>query len=198
MPTVGLRERKKEQTRDALAQAALELFAERGFDQVTVEEIAAACDVSPRTFFRYFGSKEDVLFADSDRRCDHLLASIAEQDPAVPAFDALAGAVRELAGDYAPEGERLRARHAILRSTPSLASRNAERQQGWEGKVIDALRTSGRARGMSDLDLRLMVASTTTALRVAIEDWTASAGEGDLQRRVDAALHYLRVGLGGD
>ena len=89
---MGLRERKKRQTRAALVDAAARLFAEKGYDKTTVADIAAAADVSTRTFFSYFPAKEDVLFAGTDQR----LQAIAE------AFDAL------------PAGSPLEAMHPIL------------------------------------------------------------------------------------
>ena len=196
MATAGLRERKKEKTRDALVQSAVRQFTKRGFDHVTVEDIAAACDVSPRTFFRYFASKEDVLFAESDAHRVRLLASLAEQDSHVSAFQALESAMRMIAADYAQQGDALRARHRIVNSTPSLRTRVAERQQGWEGAVVESLRASGRAKRMSDLELRLLVGATTTALRVAVESWIANDGAGNLDSMLEAVFKRLRDGLG--
>jgi AcrR family transcriptional regulator len=197
VPTAGLRERKKERTHDALARSALRQFAERGFDHVTVDDIATACDVSPRTFFRYFASKEDVLFAESDGHRARLLASLADQPADVPPFDALESAMRLVAAHYAEARDALRVRHRIVTSTPSLRTHAAERQQGWEGEVLEHLRASGRAGRMSDVDLRLVVASATTALRVAVESWIEDDGGGDLDALLDAAFERLREGFGG-
>ncbi|HVT78292.1 MAG TPA: TetR family transcriptional regulator, partial [Acidimicrobiales bacterium] len=135
MVTAGLRERKKEQTRDAMFHAALSLFAARGFDHVTVEEIAAACDVSPRTFFRYFASKEDVLFAEGDSVCARLVSLIGQQDTKLTAFEALEAGMLDVASDYAGQREMLELRRAVVEQTPSLRTRSAERQQGWEAEI---------------------------------------------------------------
>lgn len=73
----GLRERKKRRTRRAIAEAALRMFAERGYEQTTVAQIAAAAEVAPRTFFGYFASKEEVVFADTDERIQVLRDTLA-------------------------------------------------------------------------------------------------------------------------
>ena len=192
----GLRERKKEQTREALGRAALRLFAKRGFDHVTVEDIATACDVSPRTFFRYFASKEEALFAESDAQKGRLLASLAEQPPDRSPLDALHAAMLELADVYVEQRDRLRQRHRIVRDTPSLRSRAAERQQRWETDLVEQLRLSSAASKWRDLDLRLMVAATTAALRVAVEEWIDGDDARDLTRIFDDVFQRLRDGLG--
>jgi AcrR family transcriptional regulator len=151
--------------------------------------------VSPRTFFRYFASKEDVLFADSDGHRVHFLEALAAQHPDASPFRALESAARLVAADYAEQGDVLRVRHRIVTSTASLRTRAAERQQGWESEVVEHLRASGRAQRTSDLDLRLVVAATTTALRVAIEAWIANDGAGDLGPLLDAVFDRLRHGL---
>ena len=175
---------------------ALQLFSERGFDHVTVEEIAAGYDLSARTFFRYFASKEDVLFSEGDRHRTRLLEALAEQDASMGPFAALEAAL----GSW-PRTTRKNATfcgcatRSSRRHRPSRR-RAAERRQGWETQVIDELRASGRARGMSDVDLRLVVAATTTALQVAIEAWVVSDSAADLDPILDAVFERLRTGLG--
>lgn len=89
----GLRERKKQRTRDALLRSALELFTTKGYDHTTVDEIAEAVDVSQRTFFRYFTSKEETAFAVQDMVESRFVTLLRERPAADSPFEALRGAV---------------------------------------------------------------------------------------------------------
>ena len=89
----GLRERKKERTRQALITAALELFQERGYDATTIADIAAGADVSTRTFFSYFPSKEEILFADTEDRLQVAFAVIDQRGPDDSPVDVLVRAM---------------------------------------------------------------------------------------------------------
>ena len=85
----GLRERKKQRTREQIVEAAMRLFAERGYHATTIADIATAADVAPRTFFAHFPSKEAVVFHDVDRDLEGLAAALRDRPPGETAFDAL-------------------------------------------------------------------------------------------------------------
>src|SRR5918995_3666716 len=85
----GLRERKKQRTREQIIEAAMALFAERGYHATTIPDIAAAADVAPRTFFSHFPSKEAVVFHNVDRDLDGLRSALRDRLPGETAFDAL-------------------------------------------------------------------------------------------------------------
>ncbi len=89
----------------------------------------------------------------------------------------------------------LRARHRVVRATPSLRTRVGERQQGWESAIVEQLRSSGRARDLTEFDLRLLVAATTTVLRVAVDAWIDADGAAPLEQLLDQAFLRLRLGL---
>ena len=98
--TTGLRERKKEATTERLREVALALVAERGFDAVSIDDIAAAADVSKTTFYRYFETKEDVLLGKSSDNLEILRASLEECPAEVPAVEAARHAFHRLAETY--------------------------------------------------------------------------------------------------
>jgi len=123
---MGLRERKKLRTRHALIAAALELFMDKGYEQTTVSEIAAAADVSTRTFFSYFASKEDVIFYNSRDGIERVLRVIAEPRPGDRAIDLLTRAVDSgfstITLDEQLQGEIGAINHLVM-SVPSLRAR---------------------------------------------------------------------------
>ncbi len=155
-----------------------------------MEEIAEACEVSPRTFFRYFPTKEDVLFADAAVRRERLLAVIAERPPGEPAFAALCAAMRTLTADYRDDRDALVARSKIVAASPHLQVYKAEHQHGWEVEVVDVLQRRALAQHepVTREELVLVTAVTTAALRVALDAWVADASAPDLGVMLDDAF----------
>ncbi|MEV5324181.1 TetR/AcrR family transcriptional regulator [Nonomuraea fastidiosa] len=122
----GLRERKKQRTRQALIQAALRLFEEKGYEETTLAEIAAEAEVSTRTFFSYFASKEDVLFFDSQQRLDRAMTRLAAKTPDQTVADLLRQFLEDsieqvITGTGTYDAAALRAR--LVLTVPSLQAR---------------------------------------------------------------------------
>jgi AcrR family transcriptional regulator len=191
----GLRERKKARTREALEAAAFELFATQGFEETTIDEIVAACDVSPRTFFRYFATKEEVLFANSDARLDRLLEVLVSRPRAEAPFDAVAASIMTVAREYEDERERMLVRWQILERTASLKWRSLERQRGWEDAIAEVLeQRSTPVAPDAALELRVVAGVTTAALRAAVALWLTD-DRVDLTTLLRRAFGRLASGL---
>jgi AcrR family transcriptional regulator len=124
----GLRERKKEQTRQLIADAARELFEERGFDAVTVAEVARAADVSEATVFNYFPRKEDLVYGRLESFEDELLAAVRDRAPGESALKAFARFVLEPRGLLAGKNadEELLAITRMIAESPALLAREEE------------------------------------------------------------------------
>jgi AcrR family transcriptional regulator len=118
----GLRERKKARTRAALREHALRLFREHGYQETTVEQIAAAAEVSPSTFFRYFPTKEDVVLQDDmDVR---MLEAFDRQPPDLPPIRAVRAAMREAWASFSPqEWEQIREGARLAADVPEIRAR---------------------------------------------------------------------------
>lgn len=191
--TPGLRERKKQRTREAIVEAAFELFAERGFDGTTIAEIADAAEIAPRTFFSYFPSKDDVVFHDFEEKYAMFASWMQDREPGVNAIDALRAGVesmrREVDRDHLREK---RLRNQLIRENDSLAAHS----EHLSGKFVQLLAEAvaqdlGDAPG--DLRPRLVAAATTAAIGL-IDDMP----DDDVQHSVetiDSLLAFLRGGL---
>lgn len=190
--TAGLREKNRLRVELDLSRAAMELFAARGFDRVTVDEIAAAAGVSRRTFFRYFPTKEDVFFArrreQHDRLCELLAAPRSRSEPA---FESVRSALLSLAADHARSRERILAEQPILAAAPALAVRDLEWDRRAEHAFAATLEAGSADDAASKRRARLCAGALVGALRVVIEGWTAKGCRGDLKKLGEEALEWI-------
>ncbi|MFB4301646.1 TetR family transcriptional regulator [Actinomadura sp. NTSP31] len=137
----GLRERKKRRTRRAIASAALRLFAERGYEETTIADIAAAADVAPRTFFGYFPSKEDVVFAEVDDRLAEVAERLATRVPGESPMQAIRrGVVAVLEAIVSEHGEYGPVQIALILERPGLQARALQRLTDTQEKIEGLLR----------------------------------------------------------
>jgi AcrR family transcriptional regulator len=171
-PPLGLRERKKQATREALREAALRLAVEHGPDQVRVEEIAEAAGVSARTYNNYFASREQAIVAaiTADRET-RIAAAVAARPAGTRLADAVAEAVVE---QYTDTGEH--ARETLLLITAKTELRDAYLQTT---AAIEPPLTTAIAERLGSADprtARILAASVAAAVRIALEDWLQPSG----------------------
>jgi AcrR family transcriptional regulator len=192
--TVGLRERKKQRTREQIVEAAMRLFAERGYEATTIADIAAAADIAPRTFFGYFPSKEAVVFHDADQEFDGLAAALAARPDGEYAFTALRGWL----DDRFREGE---IEHEAQHVRKKLCSQSEELQRVQHGLMarFEELLRGEIARDLDEpadaLRPRLVAAATIAALRSLSDDPDHSREDGIAV--LDEALAFLQAGIEG-
>ncbi len=172
----GLRERKRRQTRERLTKVAMALFRERGFEATTLDDIAAAADISRRSFFHYFASKEDVVFAWHEESTAALIAAVAarpaDESMLAAAENAISAMVRQL-----EPGEAM-AMAQLKRDNPALQARDQVKYEKLERALAEAL---GKRAGHKTerLQARLVAMIATGAMRIGGELWAA---EGALEK----------------
>jgi AcrR family transcriptional regulator len=191
-PDEGLRERKKTRTRQALIEAAMRVYRDKGFEGVTVAEIARQADVAPRTFFGYFETKEDVFLGRGDDRLELLVQAIKGRDRREPILAAILPVlIKERAAQRADRPEGIPDLVQLLRQ-PAIASRLRERWNRWEDMLAEAIAEDVGARP-GDPAPRVVAAAITGAIRVA----SAAAREQPQRRKQVAqqAFQLLASGL---
>jgi AcrR family transcriptional regulator len=189
----GLRERKKQRTRETIARVAVELFSERGYHATTLAEIAEAADVSTRTIFSYFPSKEDILFCDFPDLKDALARALAERPPGTDALEAVRGFVLSL--DHLDKHDELhRRRERIIDSHETLRSHKRARLAQIEELVAAAIAEDLDA-ATDDLRPRLAAASLIAAFEAFDDRADGSATPEDAATVVDPVITFLRGGL---
>lgn len=191
----GLRERKKARTRDAIIDAALELFEEKGYEATTVEDIAAAAEVSPRTFFRYFESKLDLVMARTDTK-HRLLGSLLLARPPGESLLVAMRAVLRAELDVQLEDPRVRREFQVMLTTPSL--RYLAREHFYEEEAEMVRDVAARLGLPADsLVAHVVTGMITAALWATVNRWLAGGG-GELDRlheMLDQAFAILADGV---
>lgn len=170
----GLRERKKQRTRLALVDAALELFLSQGYEATTIDEIVAAVEVSQRTFFRYFATKEDVVTSFLAEHDAGLAEALAARPPGERPFTALFEALRVVlraiaAGDPA-DSARFRRVRQVIESTPALMAAQMARNAAATEALAAEIARREDVDPVTDLRPRIVVAFFMAAVKVAFEE----------------------------
>jgi AcrR family transcriptional regulator len=197
----GLRERKKRLTREAITATARRLFDERGFAAVTVAEIAAAADVSEKTVFNHFATKEAVLLGTGDPRLARAAAEVAERSPGVAVLDVVRAATAALLDDVASGAiEEDLVVPRIVRATPGLAGRLGG-GGGGEAEAAALAAAIGGDALVAEVVARTLVATHRAIAREAFdglldgEDPRALAAR--LRRQATKSYNLLAEGLAG-
>lgn len=192
-PRLGLRERKKLKTRVAIREATYRLITDQGYEATTVEQIAAAAEVSPSTVFRYFPTKEDIVLTD---QFDPVMEEAIRARPAdEPPMESLRAVLRQaVEAILADQPEELLQRSKLMLEIPAVRARMTETMA--ETSLLLSRAVADRTgRDEGDLDVRVFTASVMAALREVTIYWAEHDQKENLAVLVDRALDTLEGGL---
>ncbi|WP_437876283.1 acyl-CoA-like ligand-binding transcription factor [Sorangium sp. So ce513] len=188
----GLRERKKERTRAQVIETAIDLFLKNGYEQTTLDEILGAVEISRRTFFRYFESKEDLLIGWMDQLIEVAREAIRARPPGEPPVEALRNAIRDTLGRLF-EGDlpRFVAVQQFVAKTPAVRARQGERLGHCAEAVCEPLAARMGLDPQRDLAPRVLARCAITIMECAIEAWIARGATENLLDLVDEGFRAL-------
>jgi AcrR family transcriptional regulator len=176
-----------------LIQAAMQLFLERGYDEVTVAEIAERAGLKKRSFFRYFPDKREVLFAGSAAFEHAILDSVRTAPAATRPIDAVIAALAEAGADLTSWGEPVRLRQRVIASSGELRERELMKLDALASAIADAL----RSRAVEDLTATLVAQAGVAAFTAAFQQWTETPPPQDFRLLIHNALGRLHEAICG-
>jgi len=187
---------RQRRARAKLLATALELFLQRGFDAVTVAEIADAADMSRRSFFRYFPSKEDLVFDWLLEQGAFVSQRVAERNQRLPPLATIRAAMIELAGRLDQDRTPASMLARIAFDTPALDRRFSAETERWTGALVGLLGQERRLRAAEEFSLRIQISAVAAAFLGAMRIWAHEEHAGSLTRWVEAAYTALEAGFG--
>jgi AcrR family transcriptional regulator len=189
----GLRERKKRKARQTIRQEAFRLFAQQGYRATTVDQIAAAAEVSPATFFRYFGSKDQLIL--SDEYDAALAEAIAKRPPGEPIMTALRHALTDsLLEVLDQDREELLTRVRLSFGDPDVRAQAMDEQLRNQDEVARVL-ADHLGRDVDDHEIACAAAAIIAISMTVLRHWVADGGQGDLAALYEQHLQILQTGL---
>ncbi|NUT21815.1 MAG: TetR family transcriptional regulator [Hamadaea sp.] len=174
-------------TEERLTQAALELYKEHGYDNVTVTQIAERAGITRRSYFRYFPDKREVLFAGSERLPAVILEKVLAAHPDASPLSAALEALAQIGATLAEHIDRTAERRAVIASSPELQERERTKLAAVTSAIQDAL----LQRGVDDDNAKLVAQIATIASQNALDRWSEGHGEKDFA----TCLHTVAVSL---
>jgi len=177
--------------RDALISAAFRLFLERGFEQTTIDDIVSLAGVGRRSFFRYFPSKEDVVFPDHEGCLAEMTAFLAATDDSGDPVDQVCDAARLVLRMYAANPTFSVERYLLTKKVPNLRIHELSVVWRYERALAEHLRARYAARADGALRADVIAAAVVAAHNHALRTWLRSGGAGDVTAAVDHALKLV-------
>ncbi|MEU6285583.1 TetR family transcriptional regulator [Streptomyces sp. NPDC047028] len=179
--------------RDALVGAAFRLFLERGYEQTTVDDIVALAGVGRRSFFRYFPSKEDVVFPDHERCLAEMTAFLAASGPDQEPVRRVCDAARLVLRMYAENPTFSVQRYRLTKEVPGLRAYELSVVWRYERALAGYLRERFTGRPEGSLRADVIAAAVVAAHNNALRSWLRSEGRGDAEAAVDRALGHVQA-----
>ena len=177
-------------------ESALELFGEKGFERASVEEIAGAAEVAPRTFFRYFPAKVDVLFADHEELVALLRVTLADRTPGESVVNAVRRAALVHLEGLVKDPEPFLTRSRLVATVTAADARSRQLDGEFERVIAEAFVGGGKQDVATDLGAQVAARSAWGATRAAREVWLASDGKKDPRTLINDAFDRIEGGLG--